>query len=404
MSMWVLCALFSFGVLWSDVAAQEPPAPQTVTPAQLQGAIDKLGDLDYATRTTAARTVRRTAAAQAVPALLRAVNEHGDGYVRYRALVLLTGFNDPRTKDAMREALSSPNDRLRTVAYSFFEHNPDRAIVPQLLAAFDKEQAEFVRPALIRALAAAGRGVTDAAADADVTRVQQALIRDVSRGEDFFRSAVIEALGDYKASYAFAAVNAVAKLDGPLQDDAALALGKIGDKRAMETLAGLQRTAPRATQSSIAAAICLLDVNCSTHVNFIVETLAFADRNQNQGFQDLLRSAAAGLGALGAVGHVDAVEALVEIGSRARDETTRAPVALAFGAVALRNTELMMMLLARHAQSAEAIALLADGFDMLEEDLDKERFFAFARRSFWGAAEGSPTRALMQTLIGKLDF
>ena len=57
----------------------------------------------------------------------------------------------------MRESLASPNDRLRTVAYSFFEHNPDRAMVPQLLAALDKEQAEFVRPALVRALAALRR-------------------------------------------------------------------------------------------------------------------------------------------------------------------------------------------------------------------------------------------------------
>jgi HEAT repeat protein len=398
----VLCTLIALCVLAADVAAQEPPAPQTVAAAQLQAAIDKLGDLDYTTRTTAARTVRRTAAAQAVPVLLRAVNEHADGYVRYRALVLLTGFNDSRTKDGMREALSSPNDRLRTVAYSFFEHNSDPTLVAPLLAAFDKEQAEFVRPALIRALAAAARDVTDATVGADVTRVQQALVRDVSRGEDFFRSAVIEALGDYKAAYAFDAVTAVAKLDGPLQDDAALALGKMGDKRAMETLATLQRTAPRAAQPSIAAAICLLDVNCSTHVQFIVDTLAFADKNQ--GFQDLLRSAAAGLGALGVVGHVEAVDALFEIGIRAREETTRSPVALAVGAVALRNTELMVTLLAKHPKAAEAIALLADGFDMLEEDLDKERFFAFARRSYWDAAEGSPTRALMQTLIGKLDF
>ena len=41
---------------------------------------------------------------------------------------------------------------------------------------------------------------------------------------------------------------------------------------------------------------------------------------------------------------------------------------------------------------------------MLEEDLDKERFFAFARRTYWESPEGSPRRALMQTLIGKLDF
>ena len=66
-----------------------------------------------------------------MPALLQAVGEHADGYVRYRALVLLTGFNDPRTKDAMRESLASPNDRLRAVAYSFFEHNPDTAMIPR---------------------------------------------------------------------------------------------------------------------------------------------------------------------------------------------------------------------------------------------------------------------------------
>src|SRR5215471_14202447 len=81
-------------------AAQEPAAPQTVSAAALQAAIDKLGDLDYATRSNASRTVRRTATAQAVPALLQAVAEHNDGYVRYRALVLLTGFNDPRARDA----------------------------------------------------------------------------------------------------------------------------------------------------------------------------------------------------------------------------------------------------------------------------------------------------------------
>ena len=70
-----------------------------------------------------------------------------------------------------------------------------------------------------------------------------ALLREVARGEDFFRSAVIEALGDYKASYAVDAISAISKLDGPLQDDAALALGKIGAPRALETLAGLQQSA-----------------------------------------------------------------------------------------------------------------------------------------------------------------
>src|SRR5437588_12943027 len=129
----ILCV---FSVLRGGAfAAQEPTAPQSVSPTQLKAAIDKLGDLDYASRTNAARTVRRTPASQAVPALLQAVGEHTDGYVRYRALVLLTGFNDPRTVDAMREALRSPNERLRATAYSFFEHHPDATMVPALVEA-----------------------------------------------------------------------------------------------------------------------------------------------------------------------------------------------------------------------------------------------------------------------------
>jgi HEAT repeat protein len=362
-----------------------------VSAAQLSAAIDKLGDLDYATRTKASRLVRRTTPAQAVPALLQTVAEHRDGYVRYRALVLLTGFNDPRTKDAMRASLKSPNDRLRAVAFSFFEHNPDPAMAADFLAALDKEQGEFVRPALVRALAALG---SDEGA-------RRALVREVGRGEDFFRSAVIEALGDYKAAYAFDAVTAVAKLDGPLQDDAALALGKIGDKRALETLAALQRTAPKATQPAIAAAICLLGTNCESHQHFLVETLGFADKNT--GFQDLLRNAAAGLTALALAGRREALDALFEIGIPSKDPT-RAPIALGVGTVALRNTPLMLSILEKHPQRDDAVSLLAEGFDMLEEDLDKERFFATVRRGYWASADGLPARGLMQALIGKLDF
>ena len=338
--------------------------------------------------------MRRTAAAQAVPALIQTAAEHADGYVRYRALVLLTGFNDPRAKDSMRAALSSPNDRLRTVAYSFFEHNPDRALLAEFLAALNKEQGEFVRPAVVRAIAALG-------AKFDDPGVRQALLREVTHGEDFFRSAVVEALGDYKAQYAFDALTAVARLDGPLQDDAALALGKIGDKRALETLAGLQRTAPRQTQPSIAAAVCLLGINCDSHENFLIETLKFSDKNI--GFQELLRGAASGLGALAVAGHREAADALIEIGIPSRDPT-RAPIALALGTIALRNTPLIMKELEERTDRDGALGLVAEGFDMLEEDLDKERFFTLARRTFWESAEGSPRRTLMQTLIGKLDF
>jgi HEAT repeat protein len=397
LSVFVLCILSVLGG-GRAASAQEPNAPQPVAPGQLQAAIGKLGDLDYATRTNASRLVRRAPASQAVPVLMQTVSEHPDGYVRYRALVLVTGFNDPRAKDSMREALASPNDRLRTVGYSFFEHNVDRAMLPQFVKALDTEQGEFVRPALVRAVAAT---VAGAGGDA-VAAARQLLVRDVSRGEDYFRSSVIEALGDYKAAYAYDAITAVAKLEGPLQDDAALALGKIGDKRALETLAQLQRTAPRQAQPAVAAAICLLDVNCSSHENYLVEVLKFSQRNT--GFQELLRTAAAGLGALGVAGHPEAAASLFDIGIPAKDDFLRAPAALAAGSIALRNTPLMMTLLEQYPNRDGALALLAEGFDMLEEDLDKERFFAFARRTYWESPESSPRRALMQTIIGKLDF
>src|SRR5438132_4454980 len=338
----ILCVLH---VLCGGPAAwaQEPNAPQSVSPAQLKAAIDKLGDLDYPTRMNAARTVRRTPAAQAVPALIQAVSEHTDGYVRYRALVLLTGFNDPRTADSMREALRSPNDRLRATAYSFFEHHPAPAMLPGFLAALDNEVGEFVRPALVRALAAQG---------AD-PRVRSVLVREVARGQNFFRSAVIEALGDYKAQYAYAAIVGVARLDGPLQVDAAIALGKIGDKRAIEILSGLQHSAPKSAQPYVAAAICLLGVNCDSHENYLIETLKFSDKNI--GFQELLRGAATGLGALGVGGRPEAVHALVEIGIPSRDPT-RAPVALALATVALRNTPLVLSALEQDPEPARAMA------------------------------------------------
>ena len=76
----------------------------------------------------------------------------------------------------------------------------------------------------------------------------------------------------------------VARLDGPLQDDAVLAIGRIGDKRGLLVLADLQRAAPRNLQPSIAAAICLPESNCSSHLGYLTETLRFAIANP--GYQE----------------------------------------------------------------------------------------------------------------------
>ena len=142
--------------------------------------------------------------------------------------------------------------------------------------------------------------------------VTDALVRDAGRGLDFFRSTVIEAVGDYKIAAAVPKLMEIAKIDGPLQDDAATALGKIGDKTALGTLAELQRTASKEMQPGIAAAICLMGSNCSVHINYLEKTLGFAETYP--GYQELLRGAAAGLGAIARQGNAG--------GARARCSTS----------------------------------------------------------------------------------
>jgi len=79
-------------------------------------------------------------------------------------------------------------------------------------------------------------------------------------------------------------------------------------------------------------------------------------------------------------------------------------VSLAVATIALRRTPAMLSALEARPDRDAAIALLADGFDGLTEDYEKERFFAFVRRSYWEAAEGSSRRVLIQRLTEKLDF
>lgn len=365
--------------------------PQAIAPAALQAAIDALGNLDFNTRMNAARTVRRAPVDMVVPALMRAAESHADGFVRFRALVLLTAFEDPRTRELVRKVVGDPNDRLRTVAYAFYEHHPDALTLPLLLKALDGEESEFVRPALIRALAAHGSD----------GRVRDTLLVEVGRGQDYFRSAVIEALGDYRVAYGVQPLIGIARLDGPLQIDSAIALGKLGNQVAMETLASLQRTAPRDSQPPIAAAICLLGINCDAHVGYLIDTLRFADRNP--GFQALLRNTVAGIVALANSGNAQVLSALFDVGIPSQDPP-RAPMAIGVATVALRNTPLIQSFLQGYGDRDGAIALIAEGFDILEEDYEEERFFAAVRRTYWEAPDGSASRRVAQALIEKLEF
>jgi HEAT repeat protein len=389
-----------------SLRAQTPPAaqavqergPQPLADNAIQAAIDALGTVDatatdaaFTARMNAARALRRAPADAVVPALIKAVQSHENPYVRFRALVLLTAFNDSRTPTVVREIMGNPNDRLRTVAYMYYEHHPSADVLPTLLQALGREDGEFVRPALIRALAAQGSD----------SRVRETLLMDIGRGQDYFRSAVIEAVGDYRLTYALEPLLAVARQGGPLQVDAVVALGKLKDQKAVETLAALQRLASRDTQPTIAAAICLLGINCDAHVPYLIETLRFADKNP--GFQELLRNTVAALVALANSGNAQALKALFEVGIPSSDPV-RARIGLGVGTIALRNTPATLSFLETAPDRSGAIELIGEGFDMLEEDYEEESFFAAVRRGYWKAPEESATRKIGQALIEKLEF
>jgi hypothetical protein len=323
--------------------------------------------------------------------LTRAVRSHQDEYVRYRALVLLAGFGRPATTSLMRGLMTDRNDRIRTVVFGWFEHHPDEVVVPALIDALARERSEFVRPALTRALAAHGHD----------SRARDVLAPLVLRGEDFFRGAVIEALGDFRAAYALPNIVAVAELDGPLQDDAITALGKIGDPSLRPTLASLQREAPRELQPTLSASLCLLGFDCETHEAFVDDSLAFAAATE--GYQPLLRGAVHAQGMLAARGRADALEALLDQGVSAGD-AARAPIALGFGLVAFRNPGLVLRVLESRADREAIVGLLLDAFDMLNEDFEEERFYVEVRRAYWDAPPGSAARRVAEMLIAMLEF
>ena len=169
----------------------------------------------------------------------------------------------------------------------------------------------------------------------------------------------------------------------------------------METLASLQRSAPKESQPTVAAAICLLGVNCETHARYLVETLEFAEKNI--GYQELLRNTVSALVALASSGNAQALTALFDVGISSVDPP-RAPMALGVGTVAIRNTALMLSFLETYKESDAAISLIAEGFEMLEEDYEEESFFATVRRGYWQAAESSPTRRVGEALIDEMEF
>ena len=381
-------ALRRTSVFFVILAAAIPGVAQEEPATDLKRSIDSLSAFDHGTRMNAARVVRRAAPAGAAPALVQAVRGHSDQFVRYRALVLLTAFNDRGTPDLMRSLLTDRNDRVRETAYRWFERHPDPGLTETLLAALNTEQAEFVRPALIRAVAVLPSD----------ERVQRALTTEAGRGLDFFRSAVIEALGEHRATYAVQTIASVAAADGPLQDDAVLALGRIGDRRAALTLASLTN-APQEVTPALQAAQCLLGDSCEARIGWLTQAARSPAARP-----ETARAAVAALGAVASQGNSTAVDALMELENEGA--RLRLDVAFALSALALRRPGDIIIWLGRAPDDvrARAIDLLRDGFERLEEDFAEEQVFAVARAAYWNAAEGSAMRTLTATLIDTLEF
>lgn len=364
--------------------AQDPAA------GGLAANIGRLSALDYPTRMNAARTIRRLPAAEAVPALMEAVKTHRDEFVRYRAFIVLSSFNDRGMPAFVGGLLRDPNDRLREVVFKWLEANPNPAMIPTLLEALQAEQAEFVRPAVVSALAAVG----------DDARVQRVLVADVNRGLDFFRGAVIDALGRRKAAYAVDAITGVAGLQGPLQDDAIIALGRIGGPRAsaaLKTLAADPSTP--ALGLTIRAAQCIAGESCDVAIKTIVDSVSAASPSAA-----VVRAGMAGLTAVAASGNHAATAALVTIADRGG--VLRDLAAIGLGTAAIMMPDFLIGWLDRvpDATRETAVGLLKDGFDDLEEDFGEEQFFAVARATYWKSADGSGTRTLASLLIQRLEF
>jgi hypothetical protein len=375
-----------------------PSSLAQTTTKDLRSAIERLGDFDYDVRLEASRVLRRADSETVVPLLLGALREHEDSYVQFRAAVLFYGFEVATARAVFEEALTSPNDRVRAAAYEYFEQEPSTDVVSKLLGAMETETSEFVRPYLVRALAAN---------DGD-TVVQQQLVQEIHRGEGYFRGGVIEALGDHRAGYAVDALVGIISDEGPLRDDALLALGKIGDRRAIVPLSEVQRNADGALQPIVSATACLLEVNCEGQLEYIAGTLAYSAQAGDADSQELVRSAATALAALAIDGRRTAVDALIDVGLAAPEEA-RAPIAIALGTVALRNAPIVRAALVddgeRNTSATEArLLLLRDAFDILDEDFAEERFYMLMRRDYWAASEGSDARAVAEATIRMLEF
>ena len=204
-----------------------------------------------------------------------------------------------------------------------------------------------------------------------------------------------------RVRYALPQIVEVAKLDGPLQDDAITAIGKIGDVSVGSTLAALQRTAEDEVQPTISAAFCLLGIDCAAREAYLKKALV--STVADSAYQPVLRGVVHALSVLATRGRPWALTALLDAGVPASDPA-RASIALGVGLVALRAPTLFLRTLDGRADIAGVADLMQDAFDMLSEDFEEERFSVEVRQAYWKEPAGSPRRRTAELLIQKLEF
>ena len=119
---------------------------------------------------------------------------------------------------------------------------------------------------------------------------------------------------------------------------------------------------------------------------YLQKVLGFAE--DNLGYQELVRAAAYGLDAVAAKGSAEALQML--LGGRYPRRGPAARAARARGAPQSRcaTHRSCSSVLSSTKDANGAIQLVAEGFDMLQEDLEEEQFFVAVRREYWSAPDG----------------
>src|SRR5690349_19957790 len=116
-------------------------------------------------------------------------------------------------------------------------------------------------------------------------------------------------------------------MDGPLQDDAVLAVGRIGDPTSLGTIQRLDRS-PATVAAAADAARCLLGDDCPARIAALAQVLSALTSSA-----DAVRAAAAALGALASKSDA----ALSELAAVAVGTSGPPEAAAAFGGLALRS-------------------------------------------------------------------